>query len=729
VAVTDRVLALGTSALLIAVSLVAGAAPAQGLAMPTPTSISYGVGTSTLATPTGGNSYVYVSTTGDDFVRPPTGGKYSNGTPWAPYSRVHCLDGGSIAAWAEDNLSPSEQCPAPDAAHPLRTIQAGNLVTGPGDVLVVRGGTYNERVGSGSVSGTSSNPIVMQAYPGERVDLLGYLNLSNPDWWTIAGFRFGYSSTNSTIATLVRLAGGQSWKFINNEVAGSRGVANVLIEQAGATSPKNYLIAGNCIRNNQGTDAHGLDHNIYLKPGVASSGGVIEFNLMSSAPRGSNIKAAGSTDPAGSPHDVEIRYNTLLTAASGVIIGQRAEGIIVHHNVIAQPLGSNYYDGAFKTYALANPTANAFKYNVTSGYANQVRETGDVRVYVPTAGNIEWGAFGYTGSQSGCSVVLSDSQVATHYGHRADPSAPKDPTVDRLSGDDRFSTSVKISQQFSAGVERVYLATGYDYADALSAGPAAAAAGGPLLLTPPTSLPDVVRAELVRLSPDEVILVGGPAAISDAVADAVAGLPFAPDVTRIAGNDRYDTSRKLAEFAFGGSSPTVAYVASGRNFPDALAAGPAAGDAGGPVILVDGTAKSAGAAVTELLTDLGVDVVKIVGGTSVVSPGIQSSLAAWRVVRLAGNDRFETANAINADHFSSTGGTTAAYVATGYSFADALSGSALAGAQGAPLYIAQTNCVPKGSVAAFGSLGVEEVTLLGGSGALQNGVAALFSCA
>jgi putative cell wall-binding protein len=147
------------------------------------------------------------------------------------------------------------------------------------------------------------------------------------------------------------------------------------------------------------------------------------------------------------------------------------------------------------------------------------------------------------------------------------------------------------------------------------------------------------------------------------------------------------------------------------------------------VILVDGSQKVADADLQSLLGDLGVGTVKIAGGTSAVSSGIQSSLAKkWRVVRLAGGDRFGTANAINADQFKPADGITGAYLATGYSFADALAGSALAGAQGVPLYIAQPNCVPAATIDAFDSLGLENVWLLGGSSVLQGGVAGLFSC-
>lgn len=715
----------------LSISLVAAAGlSATGLplsAHATMAGTGFGVGTAELATPTTGNAYVFVSTSGDDQVRPPAGSPSS----WRPYARETCLadrnDLNRVNSWAR-GLPVEERCPLPDEKHPLRTIQKGILVTGPGDVLVVRAGTYEEQLGWSAKPGTQSNPIVVQAYPGERVDVLGYLNLKNPDWWTVAGFRFGYSPSKSTNQGIVQIAGGVSWRFQNNEVSGTRGVANVLIEQNGSSYPTDYRVAGNCIHDNLGTDSHGLDHNIYLKPGIRSSGGVIEYNLISGAPRGSNIKAGGSTDPAGAPRNVEIRYNTLMNAASGVIVGQQAEGVNVHHNVIAQSLNSDYYDGAIKTYALVNPTANKFSYNVFSGYANQIRETGDVRVYVPTTGNTAWDAFSYTGSVPGCTVTLADPQVSQHYGHRADSSAPMDPAVERLAGNDRFATSVRISQEFQPGVSRVYLATGYSYADALSAGPAAAVAGGPLLLTLPNALPDSVRAELQRLHPAEIVIVGGQAAVNAQVEAALKKLGFTTKVTRIAGDDRYDTSRRLAEFAFGDSSPRVAYIASGLNFPDALAAGPAAGDAGGPVILVNGAAKSADAALTGLLDDLGVSVVKIAGGTSAVSTGIQKALASWKPVRLAGGDRFGTANAINADQFKPGDGVSGAYLATGYSFADALAGSALAGAQGVPLYIAQPNCVPSATVDAFESLGVDRVALLGGSSVLQGGVAGLFSC-
>ena len=113
----------------------------------------------------------------------------------------------------------------------------------------------------------------------------------------------------------------------------------------------------------------------------------------------------------------------------------------------------------------------------------------------------------------------------------------------RLSGGDRFATSVAISGEFAADVPVVYVATGLNYPDALSAAPAAAAQGGPLLLTEPGARPDGVLREIERLAPAKIVVVGGVAAVSTVVYGELAQL--APMVRRDSGADRYETSPPL----------------------------------------------------------------------------------------------------------------------------------------------------------------------------------------
>ena len=158
-------------------------------------------------------------------------------------------------------------------------------------------------------------------------------------------------------------------------------------------------------------------------------------------------------------------------------------------------------------------------------------------------------------------------------------------TVSRVSGPDRYATAAMLSAgSFAPGVPVVYLATGANFPDALAAGAAAGAQGGPVLLTGPTALPNETAAELDRLNPGTIVIPGGTVAVSATIDMLVAGYGT---VVRRVGADRYDTAVAVSSHAFGTSVPKV-FVATGKNFPDALAAGPVAGLVKGPVLLVPG---------------------------------------------------------------------------------------------------------------------------------------------
>ena len=91
--------------------------------------------------------------------------------------------------------------------------------------------------------------------------------------------------------------------------------------------------------------------------------------------------------------------------------------------------------------------------------------------------------------------------------------------VERWSGSDRYATSAAISAHaFPAGATTVFLAIGTNYPDALSGGPAAADAPGPILLTQSTCMPAPIYAELQRLNPTRIVLLGGPTVLADSAA-------------------------------------------------------------------------------------------------------------------------------------------------------------------------------------------------------------------
>lgn len=296
-------------------------------------------------------------------------------------------------------------------------------------------------------------------------------------------------------------------------------------------------------------------------------------------------------------------------------------------------------------------------------------------------------------------------------------------TSSRLSGPNRYDTAVAISTSgFSPGVPVAYVASGANFPDALSAAPAASLLGGPLLLTPGDSLPATVRAELVRLRPDRIVVVGGPTVVSDAV---LAQIRSIAPTSRVAGDNRYETSREIIADAFA-STPYI-YLATGRNFPDALTASAAAAHLDAPVVLVDGNASSVDAATIDLFRALGVTTVRIAGSTAVVSAALERSLgtAGFAVERLGGTDRYETGTAIVRGAFSSA---PTAYVASGLNFPDALAGAALAGSVDAPLFITMGTCIPDGVSRALTDLGVTSVVLLGGTPTLSTSVASFQRC-
>ncbi|GGI46073.1 putative cell wall-binding protein [Agromyces flavus] len=196
-------------------------------------------------------------------------------------------------------------------------------------------------------------------------------------------------------------------------------------------------------------------------------------------------------------------------------------------------------------------------------------------------------------------------------------------TAVRASGTDRYATAADVSARtFSPGVPVAYVATGADFPDALTASAAAAQLGGPVLLTAPTALPSSTRAELDRLNPQRVIVVGSPGAVSDAVRTAITA--YAPRVVRLGGADRYETAAAIAQDLAAAGSVNLAAVATGLNFPDGLAAGPVVASQGG-VLLITATSLTPGVAEQLVRGDPGN--VMLAGSESVISASVANAIA------------------------------------------------------------------------------------------------------
>lgn len=265
-------------------------------------------------------------------------------------------------------------------------------------------------------------------------------------------------------------------------------------------------------------------------------------------------------------------------------------------------------------------------------------------------------------------------------------------TTDRLGGLDRFATAAAVARDTFTTVDTAYVASGRNYPDALSASALAGSKIGPLLLVEPDSVPASTAAALRDLGVKDVVVLGGTAAVSARVVDA---LDDSYTVTRVAGTTRYGTAAAIARAVAtrtGGigavnSRPTV-IVASGENFADALAAGPVANHATLPVLLT--RPQDLPAETAEVLTQVGAEAVIIVGGTAAVSDAVAADLAQRGVAvsRLAGTTRQSTAVAI-ADFAVDELGFAGEHVeiARGDLFPDALSGGPHGGQQEGPILL------------------------------------------
>ncbi|WP_052037738.1 cell wall-binding repeat-containing protein [Clostridium drakei] len=161
-------------------------------------------------------------------------------------------------------------------------------------------------------------------------------------------------------------------------------------------------------------------------------------------------------------------------------------------------------------------------------------------------------------------------------------------TVKRINGEDRFDTNIKAIDELdpSKGTP-VVIASGDNFPDALSISSVAASKGYPLLLTSKDSLTENAKRELIDINPSKLYIIGGTAAISEKNLDEIKDLMnlSSSDIIRIAGENRYETSLKIAEF-FNLNSDT-AIAANGENFPDALSGSALAALKSAPIILVD----------------------------------------------------------------------------------------------------------------------------------------------
>jgi len=203
--------------------------------------------------------------------------------------------------------------------------------------------------------------------------------------------------------------------------------------------------------------------------------------------------------------------------------------------------------------------------------------------------------------------------------------------VRRIQGSDRYETSAAVAREIAASLgtgfgRQAIIARGDDFADALSAGPIAYSQRMPLLLTRPNELPTVTSQTLGDLRISSAIIVGGTSAVGHNVTQSLG----TANVTwsRIAGACRFTTAEAIARESIrrGWSTGRIAGVATGQDFPDALAGGAATGAQGGVVLLTRSTLLSVNTASFLHESTGGLSEINVFGGTGAVCDTVRTSM-------------------------------------------------------------------------------------------------------
>ena len=238
--------------------------------------------------------------------------------------------------------------------------------------------------------------------------------------------------------------------------------------------------------------------------------------------------------------------------------------------------------------------------------------------------------------------------------------------VERIAGRDRNHTAINTSKRFFKKSKYVIIADSGNYPDALTATVLAHVLDAPILLNNTRYLEDDVAREIVRLGASEVIIVGGHKSISENVKSQLAKYDQ-NKVQRIWGRDRYVTSSELAyEIQRLTGKVNKAIIASGENFPDALATAPLGSKEIAPILLV--TRNQMDKKVSKALKDLNIKRVYVAGGQNSVSKKLEAQLPQV-IRRFSGQDRYETAVQVASYTYPDS---KEVFVASGEVFPDAL---------------------------------------------------------
>lgn len=425
---------------------------------------------------------------------------------------------------------------------------------------------------------------------------------------------------------------------------------------------------------------------------TAPAGGTITVSVPASAAQ----DAAGNPNAESTSVDGTVTYQPPVTGSPAPAPTAVDDGYSLTQDGVldvAAPgvLGNDSASATLSAQVVTGPGNGTLALSTDGGFT-----------YTPDEGFVGTDTFTYRATAAGRSSQAEVTITVT-----ATPTTPV-VVVDRGDDGDGIDSAIAWSRLTSPEVTTraaggtVLLARDDLFADSLSSGGAQGLLDAPLLLTAGDVLDTRTRTELERLQPREVIILGGTAAVSDAVAEQVAAEGY--EVSRVEGSTRLSTASALARRIAPETDSAVLARAFGsadapdQAFADALAAGALAAQLQHPLLLTEGEALSSTTA--DYLVEAGVERVLVIGGTAAITETVLEDLAALgiEVDRVAGATRFETAVAIAAERGAPSAadadGTVLVDGGSPVAWTDAFPAALFAGRSLSPVVLADVDTLP-----------------------------------
>ncbi|MBM6544663.1 cell wall-binding repeat-containing protein [Janibacter sp. YIM B02568] len=292
--------------------------------------------------------------------------------------------------------------------------------------------------------------------------------------------------------------------------------------------------------------------------------------------------------------------------------------------------------------------------------------------------------------------------------------------VTRVGGNDRFSISAGASAKtFPAGAPVAYVAAASATADILSAAPAAGRSGSPLLLVGRDAVNAPVAAELQRLKPAKIVLLGGTVAASTTLERALRQYATTGVVERWGGPTRYASSALISALTAAPGLDT-AFVATEKNVTAAIAVAPVAGRLKAPVLFTPQERLHAETA-TELKRLAPRRVVLLGGGPSIsaeTEAQVRSALPGVRIERWTGSNRVN--GAINIATKGGLMSSSTAWVVERNQLFQAMAVTSAAAKDQGPLYFTDSSSLTAATRTALVNQPLSTLSIGGGTGLVSS---------